>query len=89
MKYVLLLVFSFFSTSVLFSQITVEKENKTMFSIMPYYQYWNGIDSANIRQYSSRFLLNYYFNRDISLSMQGGYASSDAMQNKIDGISDV
>ena len=89
MKYILILAFSFLSTSILFSQIMVEKENKTMFSIMPYYQYWGGIDSANIRQYSSRFLLKYFFDRDISLSVQGGYASSDALQNKIDGISDV
>ena len=89
MKFILILAFSFLSTSILFSQITVEKENKTMFSIMPYYQYWGGIDSINIRQYSSRFLLKYFFNRDISLSAQGGYASSDAMQNKIDGLSDI
>ena len=89
MKFILILAFSFLSTSILFSQIKVEKENKTMFSIRPYYQYWGGIDSINIRQYSSRFFLNYFFSRDIRLSVQGGYASSDAMQNKIDGISDV
>ncbi|MCG6913464.1 hypothetical protein LJE86_06065, partial [bacterium BMS3Abin03] len=65
MKFIVTLAFSFLSTSILFSQITVEKKNKTMFSIRPYYQYWGGIDSINIRQYSSRFFLNYFFSRDI------------------------
>ncbi len=65
------------------------QNNSAVLSILPNYQTWNGISNSVIRQYSNRVFLNYFVNRDIRLSLQSGYASSEAMQNKISGLSDA
>jgi len=88
-KYMLIVILLFFSISIYPQQINTENNNRTILSIMPYYQTWSGIENSEINQYSSRFSLNHFFNRDIKISIQGGYGSSEALQNNIRGVSDA
>ena len=44
---------------------------------------------AKIEQYSSKLLVNYYLGREIRVSLQSGYASSKALDNKLNGVSDM
>lgn len=88
-KYLLTFLFSLLSTTFLLPQVTIGSENKSSFSIIPYYQYWTGIDNTDITQYSSRFLIKYFVERNFNFSLQGGYASSQVLENKFNGLSDI
>jgi len=79
----------FLSSSIYSQEIQTEYENQTMLKIMPYYQSWSGINNKNIKQYSSRLFLNYFYDRATRISLQSGYASSEVLENKISGLSDA
>jgi hypothetical protein len=88
-KYIIIIILLFFSISIYPQQISTENNNRTTLSIAPYYQTWSGIEDSDINQYSSRFSINHFFNRDIKVSIQGGYAKSEALQNNMSGVSDA
>ncbi len=83
------IVLLFLSVSVYPQKFDEDNYSMAGLSIMPYYQAWKGIDNNTIEQYSSRIFLSYYINRDTKISLQSGYASSKALQNKISGLSDA
>lgn len=90
-KYIICLVpvLLFLTFSAYPQDISTTSENRTVFKLMPYYQNWSGNDNTNIKQFSSRFLLDYYFDRNTRLSLQSGYASSEALNNTLNGLSDM
>jgi hypothetical protein len=67
----------------------IENENRTTIGIIPFYQHWKGVTNTDIKQYSGRFFLNYFLDRDIKVTLQSGYASSEALKKKISGLSDA
>lgn len=69
--------------------ISTENQNRSSLRIVPFYQNWQGSDKTKIEQYSSRLLLNYYFDRALRFSLKSGYASSKALDSKLNGISDM
>lgn len=87
----ILILFTLLSLSIyIYPQgVSVENVNRTGLRIIPVYQNWQGSDKTKIEQYSSRLLVNYYFDRSIRVSLQSGYASSNALDSKLNGVSDM
>jgi hypothetical protein len=81
-----LLLFSFATYP---QDLKTSNDNRSVFRIMPFYQNWNGSDNTNIKQYSSRLLFDYYYDRYTRISLHSGYASSEALNNTINGLSDM
>ncbi len=88
-KYFIIIILLFLSICIYPQGITAENENRTAIKIIPFYQNWRGSDKTSIEQYSSRLLLKYYFDRYTRVSLQSGYASSKALDNKLNGLSDM
>lgn len=88
-KYLFLITFIFASICINPQNISTENQDRSSLKIIPFYQNWHGSDKTKIEQYSSKILVNYYFNRYIRVSLQSGYASSEALKSKLNGVSDV
>ena len=88
-KYLILVTLTFLSINIYPQSISAENQNRSSLRIIPFYQNWQGSDETKIEQYSSRLLVNYYIDRSIRVSLQSGYASSKALDNKLNGVSDM
>ena len=77
------------TVSIFPQKINGDDYNTAGISVMPYFQTWKGINNTTLEQYSSRIFLSYFINRDTRISLQSGYASSEALQNSISGLSDA
>ncbi|MFC2084592.1 hypothetical protein ACFLS9_06000 [Bacteroidota bacterium] len=79
-----------YSVLLLFISASLIHSQKTTFiQYVGGYKNWNDIYDGNISQFSNQLFINYTLQRYTQFKLAGGLASSDVLDSKLDGLSDI